>query len=307
MRGQGKEIARRWRQFLHQRHVDKHRGKAFPYRNLGFLAVCHPDWQDSLEIYLDLAGDHAEMAFCRNWLAPGESCLDLGANVGLYTFSFAEKVGWQGEVLSVDADSFITKKMEEAACLLARKQIHPIHAAVSARDGNLSFYLSSEKRKTFEQSLVRPVSDAESYHEVTVPGLAFPSLISQLQHPERLSLIKMDIEGAEAAALSAVPKSLLDLDGPLWLVEINPGMLKQFGASPRDVTEKFPKESFDRWLLPKHPHQDSEGGTAPRRLSADEKFDHSIYYNLICIPRGRRWIPRSENVVRELEAHAAGK
>ena len=65
--------------------------------------------------------------------------------------------------------------------------------------------------------------------------------------------MKIDIEGAEACALTAVPALWLTGDGPLWIVEINPGALARFGASPSEVVRNFSAKAFDLQLLPKHP------------------------------------------------------
>lgn len=263
--------------------------------------VCHPDWPDSLSACLDAAGDHFEMHLLGDWIQPNESCFDIGANVGLYTFCFAEKVGAGGEVISVDADSFIVQRMGRAIRLLGANQIKPVHAAVCEKKGSLEFFVSAGEANTFEQSLICPQSLASAYRAVTVPALTITDLTLLLRDARQLAVAKVDIEGAEAAALRQVPSELLDRNGPLWQVEIHPGALQRFGAGPRDVTETFPEASFDRWLLPKHPHTDSDLGTTPRRVGPDEGFTDSVYYNLICVPRGTRWNARREKFVRALE------
>lgn len=299
-----KEILRRWKQFSNLRQVKRHKGRAFIYDDLGFRAVCHPDWQDSLEVFLDLAGDHAEMRLFKEWLEPGESCIDLGSNIGLYTFCFAEKVGSEGEVLSVDADSFIVQNIKKAAELMKQKQIRAVHAAVSDKQGELKFYVSADQQKTFEQSLAKPEGSVVSYREVTVPALTISQIVSSLRRSNYLTLIKADIEGAEAAALQGVPSWLLSQEGPLWQVEINAGALARFKATPKCVTNTFNTENFDCWLLPKHPIQDGPGQTAARRLTKAENFQGAVYYNLICVPKGGRWQGRREKIVKSLEGYA---
>jgi len=301
--GDSREIQRRWRQFRNFRRVGKSGGKCFVYRDPGFDTVCHPDWTDSLDVFLDAAGDHFEMQLLGDWIRPNESCFDLGANVGLYTFCFAEKVGSGGEVISVDADAFIIKRMEAAVRLLGANQIKPVHAAVCEKKGSLEFFVSAGGANTFEQSLICPQSLSSAYRAVTVPALTIPDLVSLLRNVRELSVAKVDIEGAEATALRQVPSELLSPDGPLWQVEINASALQRFGAGPRDVTEIFSEACFDRWLLPKHPHTDSDLGTTPRRVGPDEDFTDSVYYNLICVPQGTRWDARREKLVRALEGN----
>jgi FkbM family methyltransferase len=265
--------------------------------------VCHPDWSDSVNACLDAAGDHFEMRLLSDWIQPNESCFDIGANVGLYTFCFAEKVGAGGEVISVDADIFITNRMQEAIRVLGADQVRQVHAAVCDKKGSLEFFVSAGQANTFEQSLVCPEGLSSSYKAVTVPAFTITDLESLLRNPSTLSVIKLDIEGAEAAALRVAGINLLNANGPLWQVEIHPEALRRFGASPRDVAEIFPVQEFDRWLLPKHPYHNVPGETRPRQLSSGESFDRSMYYNLMCVPRGQRWASRRRRLIAGLGGH----
>jgi FkbM family methyltransferase len=294
--GNRQETSRRWKQFVNFQRVKKSKGKGFVYEDLGFPAVCHPDWPESLDWFIDRKSDAEETKLAETWLERGDACIDLGANLGLYAFCFSHFVGNEGEVLAVDADQMIVERLKRAALLLKAPQIHADWAAVSDHSGEISFFVDAKQAKTQEQSLVPPTAGKESFQPVQVPGLTFRDVVQRLRHPEKLSLVKVDIEGAEALALRSVPSHLLEADGPLWQIELNPPSLERFGATPRDITEKFCEDHFNVWLLPQYPNTDNPRDAANRELSSTEDFRGAAFYNLVAVPLGRRWQQRRERL-----------
>lgn len=284
-------IRSRWLYWTAPGRVRRHGGKPFVHRDPGFPAICHPDWPDSLGHFLNGEGDHWEISLLQRWLRAGDAAVDVGANTGLYSFALADSVGPQGQVLAVDADPFIVEKLRVAAALLGASQLRPLHAALADQTGSLTFYVRADRSVTTEQSL-RPSDDLKDIcTAVTIPALSLTDLVGRLDPGASLAAIKIDIEGAEAMAMQAVPSKFLTGDGPFWLVEINPGALARFGATPVDVTGRFCHEHFDRWVMPKHPISPPSGGLTIRPLAAQETFADSVYYNLLAIPRGPRWQP----------------
>jgi FkbM family methyltransferase len=301
--GNTREIRRRWGQFLRSRRVQQHQHERFIYQDLGFPAVCHPDWRESLEWFLDGKSDAEEIRLAATWLERGDSCIDLGANLGLYAFCFSHHVGTEGEVLAVDADQMIVERLRSAAILLKAAQIQAEWAAVSDRSGEISFFVDANQSKTQEQSLVPPPGGQASFQAVRVPAFTFGEVVQRLRYPEKLSLVKIDIEGAEALALRSVPSHLLEADGPLWQMELNPEALSRFGQKPGDMATKFDPEKFEVWIFPQYPRSDDPQCGEPRQLTLSEDFQCAAFYNLVAIPLGARWNQRRERLLGFLHGH----
>jgi len=299
-RGDGHEIFKKWRQFRNNQRVKKHSGKAFAFGDFGFPAVCHPDWIDSLYEFLDLRCDQLELGVLAGWLAPGDAVMDIGTNLGVYSFCFCQKVGPSGEVISVDADNFIIQKLVEAKRILSADQLQAVWGAVTEREGTVEFFIKPDQSATSDQSLIPPKEIAQYLTPVAVPAFTVQSLLGRLQRKESLSLVKMDIEGAEASALKGVPVELMNEEGPLWQIEINGQALERFGNSPQEVVQHFSIERYDRWLIPKEPHKKIKEESRPRRLTEAETFQDAAYYNLICVPLGSKWKARRSAFLRNL-------
>ncbi len=291
-------LRKRW--FIGQamRQAARHGGRAFVHDQMGFRAVCHPEWIESLDQYCNLlgytrtAGDAWEFDLVRSWLRSGDAVIDAGTNLGLYTFAAADRIGPPGLVLSVDADPEIVNRLRHASSLLPGVHIEPLHGAVSDRTGSLTFYLRTDRTTTADQSLIPDENLAAACTPISIPAYTFADLLGRVGTDRPLALIKMDIEGAEAMALRTVPPALLGPDGPLWLVELNPGVLARFGADSRTVIDFFKRESFELWLVPKHPLGDPAQARGIRLLSGSDPLTDSLYYNLIAVPGGSRWSDR---------------
>ncbi len=129
----------------------------------------------------------------------------------------------------------------------------------------------------------------ETAAAVETLALIIEALSRQCAAARGLSMIKLDIEGAEALAFKAVPEELLGADCPFWIVEIHPGALRSFGAMPGEIVARFDTASVETFLLAKHPLDPGAANPALRALVSTESFSDSLYFNMLAVPRGSRW------------------
>jgi FkbM family methyltransferase len=274
-----------------------HGKKAFVYRRYGFAAVCHPDWPESRSQFLASSPDEFEFALIRKWMREGDFFVDVGTNKAMFSFAALDAIGGQkGGVVALEADEFACGKFVLSMRLAGIRNANCIHAAVTDREGTVTFHVSEDHASSEMQSL-KPTDDVlrQGLKEVRVPATTLRQVSAKNLRGVMPAFVKMDIEGAETSALQAVPEEWLTEEGPLWIVEVNPDCLPAFGSTPRELCDRFPEESYDRWLMPKHPRR---GYSVPalRRLQPVETFEDSWYYNLIAVPRGMRWSDRRKRV-----------
>jgi FkbM family methyltransferase len=294
----------KWGAFKHQcrlgwraRRLRAAGTQAFVHRDLGFPFICVPTWADSAEQFRSNNGDRWEFQLLRRWLEPGDVAIDAGANLGLYTFAFAERVTPGGIVVAVEAAPFVVEQLRLGAAMLQTPQVRIVHAALSNSQGTATFYVTNGAVPTAEQSLhPGPVQRAHSL-AVQVPTLTLASLADEHITNRTVAAVKLDIEGAENDALAGAPSAWFDADAPLWLLEINPSALERFGSRPSDVIQRFLAGPFSCWLLPKHPLRVNVE-TALRPLSAEIAIDwsESLYYNFLALPLAPRFAERRTRV-----------
>jgi FkbM family methyltransferase len=117
--------------------------------------------------------------------------VDLGSNVGISVLYFAARFP-QARILAVEADPNTFRLLEDNTAHL--DQVTRVHAAITDHDGDVDLYAGTESWG----SSIMPAPEHSTRH--VVPALTLDGL-AKLHGIERIDLLKMDIEGAEAAVI----------------------------------------------------------------------------------------------------------
>ncbi len=138
-----------------------------------------------------------EMEFWRDRIQPGMTIIDVGANVGVYTFSAAKRVGSTGRVLAVEPFSGCVQCLTETCRINQLDWVTVCAGAASDRNGEVKLALnrSSELNEVLTDDAVIDNQPVETVASFTLDGLAAQ------QDLKRLDLLKIDAEGHELQVL----------------------------------------------------------------------------------------------------------
>ncbi|MGA2737163.1 MAG: FkbM family methyltransferase [Bryobacteraceae bacterium] len=132
------------------------------------------------------------------WVRPGMTCYDIGANVGFYSLLFSSLVGPAGSVVAFEP-------LPENALSLAYhlrinncRNVAIRQAAVSDFDGFATF-------RRAEENAMGSLSDAG---DLNVACCRLDTLVESAEIPPP-GLLKVDVEGAEAALLQGAERTIL--------------------------------------------------------------------------------------------------
>jgi len=131
-----------------------------------------------------------EIQFLADGLSPGATFIDIGANVGLYALSLAEKVGAKGKVIAIEADPVAGARVAENVRLNAYPQVSLVLCAAGDRDGEARFAAKqnpAHSKVTADGDVVVPMRTLAGIlgeHKVTV-----------------VEALKIDVEGFEDQVL----------------------------------------------------------------------------------------------------------
>ena len=129
--------------------------------------------------------------------AAGDTVLDVGAGRGEDTFIFSRAVGSEGRVIAVEADPDSCDYLRWFCAFNRLDNVRVVHAAVAGHDGTCAL---ARGRSWVETTLVEV---ADGPHEDTIPVAAVTlDTICHEHGIARIDLLKMNIEGAEALALT---------------------------------------------------------------------------------------------------------
>jgi FkbM family methyltransferase len=185
--------------------------------------------------------ERREMRFLREQVKPGMVVFDVGANIGFYTFLLADAAGPEGSVHAFEPDPVSFGILETRA---ARHQnVFGTRAAVGDRTGTVSLFCSPTNRA---DNRIHPSHDVQPAETFEVPLMTLDAYCAE-RGIEKIDAVKMDIQGAEVAALRGFASTLTRLR-PAWLlVEFSPEHLRGAGSTPEDFWKILSDLGFKPW------------------------------------------------------------
>jgi FkbM family methyltransferase len=129
----------------------------------------------------------------------GDVCVDAGANIGYFTLLFAKRVAPSGKVIAIEAAPGIARRLRANVELNGAGDIvDVVEAACAPQKGETTFYL--HPRRDGMSRLSPPAKGIHrrlmgTWKPVTVTADTLTSIVGA--DAERVSFIKVDIEGAE--------------------------------------------------------------------------------------------------------------
>ncbi|WP_434744390.1 FkbM family methyltransferase [Streptomyces sp. A-14] len=227
------------------RHLREH-----PRRRVtetGFGARVAVDTQDLIQRYLYLFGvwEPYMTGWLQRRLRPGDTFVDVGANVGYYSLLAARLVGADGRVVAIEASPVFHHRLLRNITLNGYGNVHAINGAVSDTEEILKFVLASSANMG-ANSIVPYEGPAESTFEIAARTL--PDLLTE-EEIACARVIKIDVEGAEGSVVRGMTPmlSLLRPDAEIT-VEVTPERMAQLGDSADELMETMRDHGF-------HPYQ----------------------------------------------------
>lgn len=154
-----------------------------------------------------------EMEFWQDQIQPGMTVLDVGANVGVYTFSAANGVGASGRVVAIEPFSECVQCLEETCRVNQINWVTVKRGAASDRDGTAQLALHGAS----ELNQLVMNADAEAGMVEEVECFKLDTLI-ETEKLQRVDFVKIDAEGHELQVLAGSDR-LLKTFAPTILYE----------------------------------------------------------------------------------------
>ncbi len=162
----------------------------------------------------------------------GDTVLDLGANIGYFTLLAARLVGRSGRVFSFEPEptnyNLLLKNIE----LNGYGNVVALQKAVSNTTGKVKLFLDS--KDTGAHSIYRPDGKSKFIEvEAVAPDDYFKDKVN------KIDVIKIDVEGAEMAALAGMDRILKENENLKMFVEFYFPGIKRSGDSPEEFARKL--------------------------------------------------------------------
>lgn len=236
----------------------------FPYH--GMKLRCYPDSHSaSAAIYFSEWPDFREMQFIRRYLRNGDGFVDVGANVGVYSLLAASRVGAEGVVHAFEPMQRAFDRLTENIAINGLRQVHPHRMALSDVTGMVR--------------LTEPGDDA-------LVGIAAAGMEGGDEHvccstldavlgDAPISMIKLDVEGAEPLVLRGARNHLRAGNPPVMQIEMD-GYSARYGLPTHEFIDEIVSQGYEIAIY---------DPTNNRLIATRRPWEHGVL-NVLAIHRG---------------------
>lgn len=248
----------------------------------GFSINASPHDYASYGIYFFGDYDPRMTDAIRHLVRPGMTVWDVGTERGWFSLLMASCVGKTGRVDCFEAFPANVARLRGNLALNEFPQVRVHGAAVSDRAGVLRFEPPSDAVTNNQAYLsdcsgVGYLTQTASATAIEVPAITLDE-IAERERISALDFVKMDIEGAETAALRGGSSTLRRFK-PILAIEYNRATLRRGGSSLEELDATLAELGYDRLHL----------ATTFRPVDlkkAESLPDEAVVFNAYCFPRG---------------------
>lgn len=185
---------------------------------------------------------------------PGTAVIDVGANIGIHTIPLARRIGDAGRVVAFEPDP------DNFALLLENLQgngiynVTPRNVALSTYSGKALLYQSVVNRGALSLHPDNVQLPDDTLPPITVQVATGDEILATLDRP--ISLIKVDVEGAEPAVLEGLRDTYHKNTEAILVFEFYPPYIVNFGVDPLKFLQHLEKtERFHLSMIREEDHR----------------------------------------------------
>lgn len=214
-----------------------------------------------------------ETTLIESEIRPGDTVLDIGANIGYYTLIFARLVGEHGRVYAFEPDPTNFRLLKKNVRANGYHNVVFVNKAVADVSGTMSLYLCPDNKG--DHRLFDSHDDRQS---ITIETTTLDELFSEFQG--EIHFIKMDIQGSEARAVRGMENLLRKHRDLRIMTEFWPAGLRRSGIGAPEYLSDLERHGFRLFRI------DEEGETteptSPEELLSLFPDDREAFSNLYC-------------------------
>jgi FkbM family methyltransferase len=181
----------------------------------------------------------------RRLIRPGDTFIDVGANVGVHTLCAAHAMQGQGRVIAFEPFPRTSELLKRTLTMNGLASFCDVRQeAVSDQRGERDLFVG---RVSAHHSLIE-LGDlvSASSPPIKVPVVCLDDVIAPL---ETVDLIKIDVEGVELEVLNGARRIVAENPTVAIIAEFGPSHLQRSGHSAASWLETFTNLGFDRRVI----------------------------------------------------------
>ena len=211
---------------------------------------------------------------------PGDRVVDVGANFGLWTYHLDRAVGRGGRVYAFEPIPYTRGVLLGVSRILRLNRLEVFAVAAGASSERAEFRIPLQDSGALNAGLAHRSGEhedeADGHERVLVVEIV--RVDDVLADVERVSLVKLDIEGGELDALRGA-EGLLTRQHPTVVCEVDAKFLARQGQTPHELRGFLASLGYDtfRWIKGPEPRLDPI--PEDETLTGNPIFVHPEYRN----------------------------
>ena len=237
-------FARRTYRALSRRLLDPSRVKLRQVENRGLQLLVWQNEDIGRRLILLKRFEDAELDFVLSHVGAGDTCIDVGANIGYFALPLARACGAGGSVLCFEPLRRNVLTIRLAAELNHLANLDVIEAAVVDSSGSLMIDVSD-----MDSAYAHVAADGTSAG-IVVAGVTLDEVIDK-RGLNRIRFMKVDVEGAENFVIAGASRLFSDADRrpEFMMIELVPSHLARFGATIDALVARLSSYDYAPFVL----------------------------------------------------------
>jgi len=165
----------------------------------------------------------------------GMTFVDVGANVGYYTWLAVSRIGKAGRSIACEPSPAAFERLQTIAAANRMMNVRCVNSALGSQDGTLVLHVPPESYGNHNPSVI---SYCDGMTAVSVPMTTLDALLTH-EGIDTVDLLKLDVEGYELSVLQGAADSIRAGRIRMVLCEFYGDMLERAGTSA---------EALERWF-----------------------------------------------------------
>jgi len=211
---------------------------------------------------------------------PGDSVVDVGAQLGYVTAHMAERVGSSGSVHSFEPDPNALLRLHSTVGSNNYSWVKIFPVALTDLEGEIDFNVSP----VLGWSTAVNGTHHQGLSKIRVRAASFDKLAENGEIRRPVTFVKIDVEGLECAVLDGMQKMIRG-DRPVILAEVNPLLLKPNGLNTVDLLSRLERFQYRLFLVVESPGVLNGGRVTLSPVAATE---HLAFCDVLAVPEEKK-------------------
>ena len=207
---------------------------------------CHPP--DLVQLYVWLFGiwEPDLTALIQSELRPGDTFVDVGANIGVFSLLASKQVGSNGGVVAIEASPVVFKALVESMELNGQPpNVRLVNVGASDSQRLMTIYAGPEDNT----GLTTTVASRGFAQEATIEARPLGEILTE-DETRRARLVKIDVEGGEPEVIAGMSDFATHCRGDAEvLIELSPHWWPKGSPPPSVVLDPLRRAGFHTYEI----------------------------------------------------------